>query len=206
MMKRFSFAAALCGIVMIAKAGLAATAPLPSVWMVEDYLNKITTMTARFEQTANDGSTFAGNFMLKRPGKLRFEYDAPVTDFIVADGLMVHYYDGQMKQDNAAPISRSLADFFLRPNITLSGDISVSGIERADGFLQVRLVQSKDPLAGDLTVMLTENPLTLRGWRVVDAQGVVTSVALSDSKFGVPLKDKLFHYYDPVKKEALINK
>ncbi len=198
--------ALFCGLMLLARVAIAADAPLPAVEAVEDYLNSITTLQSRFSQTANDGSAFTGNFMLKRPGKMRFEYDPPLADFIVADGIMVHYYDGQMKQDNAAPISRSLANFFLSDTIRLSGDISVSDITRADGFLQVRLVQTKDPLAGDLTVQFSENPLTLHGWRVVDAQGTVTSVALNDSQFGVPLKDKLFHYYDPKNKEVLINK
>jgi outer membrane lipoprotein-sorting protein len=183
-----------------------AEAPLPEVTAVEAYLNGISTLRARFVQTANDGQQTSGTFMLKRPGRLRFEYDPPVKDFIVADGRFVHYYDGQMKQESSAPISRSLADFFLRENLKLSGGVSVSDIKREDGLLYMTLLQSKDPLAGSLTLMFGENPLELKKWRIVDAQGQVTNIELSGTKQGITLKDKLFHYYDPERKELFINK
>jgi outer membrane lipoprotein-sorting protein len=180
--------------------------PMPEVTAVESYLNGISTLRARFIQTANDGQQVTGTFMLKRPGKLRFEYDPPVKDFIVADGLFVHYYDGQMKQESSAPISQSLANFFLRENLKLSGDISVSEVKRDDSLLQMTLIQSKDPLAGSLTMMFGENPLELKKWRIVDTQGQVTNIELAGTKQGITLKNKLFHYYDPERKESFINK
>jgi outer membrane lipoprotein-sorting protein len=102
-----------------------------------------------------------------------------------------------MKQQSSIPISRSLADFFLRRELSLSGDISVSDIQRKDDFVEVSLVQAKDPLAGSLVLIFTEQPLQIRKWRIVDAQGLTTEVELSDAEFGVPLGNEIFHYYDP---------
>jgi outer membrane lipoprotein-sorting protein len=172
---------------------------------VQQYLNGIGTLKARFTQTANDGSQAGGWFMLKRPGRLRFQYDKPITDFIVADGAMIYYYDGQMKQQSSAPISKSLADFFLRKNLNLSGDLRISDIKRNKSQLNVTLVQAKDPLSGSLTLILNEKPMTLNAWRIVDSQGLVTTVALSDMQLGVPLDNKNFHYYDPQHKESNFN-
>jgi outer membrane lipoprotein-sorting protein len=172
---------------------------------VEAYLNGIRTLHARFIQTANDGRQAAGDFYLHRPGRMRFQYDPPSTDFIVSDGLFVYYYDGQMKQQSNAPIGKSLADFFLRKNLTLSGDIQVSEIRRAGGLLQVTLTQAKAPLAGTLTLGLTEKPLALKKWRVVDAQGAITEVELFDVETGITLKSELFKYYDPTNKNSKYN-
>jgi outer membrane lipoprotein-sorting protein len=180
--------------------------PLPEAAAIEAYLNGISTLKSHFVQTANDGQRLTGTFMLKRPGRLRFEYDLPVTDLIVADGTFIHYYDGQMKQESSAPISQSLADFFLRPDLKLSGDIGVSGIERRNGLLEMTLVQSRDPLAGYLTLMFGENPLQLKKWVVIDAQGLTTAVALEDTQLGIALKNKLFYYYDPEHKKPILNK
>lgn len=179
--------------------------PLPAVKTVEAYLNGISTLKARFVQTANDGKRVTGSFMLKRPGKMRFEYDPPVADFIVADGLFIYYYDGQMKQQSNVPIGQSLADFFLRPNLKLSGDIGVSGVRRDRNLLHVTLTQSKDPLAGSLVLMFSERPLQLRKWRIVDAQGLTTTVELFDALPGVKLKEDLFRYYDPARKAPSYN-
>ncbi|TAL28072.1 MAG: outer membrane lipoprotein carrier protein LolA [Alphaproteobacteria bacterium] len=179
---------------------------LPIVHSAEAYLNGLVTLRARFTQTANDGATASGDFLLKRPGRLRFQYDKPVTDFIVADGMMIYYYDGQMKQQSSAPISKSLADFFLRKKLNLSGDIRVSDVKREDGKVLLTLVQAKDPLSGSLTLVLNENPMELKEWRVVDAQGLTTKVALSDAVTGIKLKDSYFHYYDPERKDPSYNR
>jgi outer membrane lipoprotein-sorting protein len=172
---------------------------------VEAYLGGITTLKARFVQTANDGKQQTGTFYLDRPGRMRIDYDSPSTDFIVADGILIYYYDGQMKQQSSAPISRSLANFFLRKNLTLSGDISVSGVKRQNNTLEVTLTQSRNPLSGSLTLMLNASPLQLLAWRIVDAQGLVTEVRLTDIETGSPLDSAMFHYYDPAHKAHLYN-
>lgn len=179
--------------------------------VVENYLRGITSLKARFIQTSGNGKQAAGDFMLKRPGKMRFDYDAPITDFIVADGRFIYYYDGALKEQSNTLISQSLADFFLRDNLTLSGDLKVADIKRAAGMVQLTLVQAKDQLAGSLTLGFTETPpgsakpLQLKKWRVVDAQGQVTEVELFDVQEGIKLKDDLFHYYDPERAKPNFN-
>lgn len=173
--------------------------------MVEDYLGGIRTLSAHFVQTDNAGQKAGGLFYLSRPGHMRFQYDPPVTDFIVADGLFVHYYDGEMRQESNAPIRLSLADFFLRKDFTLTGDISVSAIKREKGVLQLTLVQTKDPAAGSLTLFLSEKPLQLMKWRIVDPEGAVTEVALSGVQTGVSLDPDLFVYRDPARKKQKYN-
>lgn len=173
---------------------------------IETYLNSIKTMKARFTQTGADGNTITGTFFLKRPGKLRFEYDQPVTDFIVADGIFIYFYDGQMGEQSNMPISNSLADFFLRKQLNLSGDVMVSQFRKRNGLLQLTLAQSVDPGAGSLTLFLTPDPLTLKKWDVVDAQGLTTEIALSDVEQGISLKDSLFYYHDPEHKNTNYNR
>jgi outer membrane lipoprotein-sorting protein len=172
---------------------------------VQEYLGGITTLKARFIQTDNEGKQLAGTFYLSRPGRMRIDYDPPSTDFIVADGVLIYYYDGKMKQQSSTTISRSLADFFLRKNLTLAGDISVSDIKRENNMLQMTLVQSRSPLSGSLTLMLSEKPLQLLAWKIVDEQGLVTEVRLTDTNMGLPLESSLFHYYDPTRKTHLYN-
>lgn len=179
---------------------------LPEVKAVQDYLQNLKTLKARFIQTSNDGRQVAGDFMLKRPGRMRFEYDHPIKDFIVADGLMIYYYDGEMKEQKNTLISQSLADFFLRENVRFSGDVKISDVRRADGLLMITLVQTKDPLAGSLILGMTEKPgIQLKKWRVVDAQGMTTEVELFDAVSGISLDNSKFHYYDPDHKKPRFN-
>lgn len=167
----------------------------------ENYFKNLSTAKARFIQTAPDGKQTRGNFYLARPGKLRFEYDPPLTDFVVADGLFIYFYDGQMKQQSNAPISATLADFLLRKNLKLSGDLQVTKIVRDGGLLQMTVVQSAQPNAGSLTLGFSEKPkFELKKWQVRDSTGNITEIELFNTETGMDLPSKLFVYLDPNKK------
>ncbi len=190
---------------MTAPARAAENPMTPEAITAEKYLRSITTLQARFVQTANDGQELTGTFYLNRPGRLRFEYDPPVKDFIVADGLFVYYYDSKMKQQSSMPVSQSLADFFLRKDLRLSGDITVSDIKRAGGMLHMTLSQTSDPEAGALVLGFSETPFRLKKWRVVDAQGLITEIDLFETQTGIALDKDLFRYYDPDRKKEQFN-
>ncbi len=177
-----------------------------SVAQVQNYLQNLHSLRATFVQTSPDGTQTKGDFLLKRPGRMRFDYAAPVTDFIVADGRFIYYYDGQMRETANAPISQSLADFFLREKINLSGDIKVTDARTEGDLLMVTLVQAKDAGAGSLTIGLSQQPrMQLKKWRILDAQGSVTEVELFDIAEGITLDNKVFHYYDPKRRERGYN-
>jgi outer membrane lipoprotein-sorting protein len=170
--------------------------------MAEKYLNQLTTAKARFLLTAADGTQQIGTFYLHRPGRLRFEYDPPVQDFIVADGVLIYFYDSQLKEQSNAPIGQTLADFLLRTNISLSGDVAVTRVMRGGDLLQITLAQKSDPGAGSLTLGFTENPFALKKWRVVDAQRQTVEVELFQLQTGLKLDRDLFVYHDPKKKRS----
>lgn len=173
----------------------------------EAYLQKLDTVKARFVQTAPDGSQASGTFYLDRPGKLRFEYDPPIKDFVVADGVFIYFYDGQIKQQTNAPIGQTLADFLLRSNLRLSGDIVVTKIKRAGGLLQISAAQKADPNAGQITLGFIEKPrLELKKWRILDSQGQITEVELFESVRDVQLPSTLFSWRDPNRTLGDVNK
>lgn len=170
----------------------------PEVEQAESYFRSLKTVKARFVQTAPDGKQSRGTFYLNRPGKLRFEYDAPLKDFVVADGLFIYFYDGELGQQTNAPISQTLADFLLRKELRLSGDLKVSKIMRSGGLLQMTLVQRAQPGAGSLTLGFKEEPFfELKKWRIRDSQGAITEIELFDLQAGPKLAPTLFVYKDP---------
>jgi outer membrane lipoprotein-sorting protein len=161
------------------------------------YLNDITTAKADFLQTAPNGLVAGGTFYLSRPGKLRFDYVQPNKDIIVADGSSIWYYDSKLKDASHTSISSTLADFLLRRTIKLSGDITVTDFQHGNGMAEIVLTQTSDPGAGSLTLVLSEKPLQLRQWRVVDAEQKATEVTLQDPQFGLPLDPNLFVFHEP---------
>jgi outer membrane lipoprotein-sorting protein len=163
---------------------------------VEEYLDGVRTLKSRFIQITG-GRQATGTFYLSRPGRMRLEYDPPAKDFVVADGVSLVYWDGEMNQQSDAPIGSTLADFILRKDLKLSGDIGVTGVARGPGAIEIGLTETKDAGKGTLTLVFEDRPLRLRKWRVLDAQGTTTEVALLNPQFGVALERGLFVFHDP---------
>lgn len=165
---------------------------------LEQYLNNITTLESRFTQLNQDGTIDSGKFYLSRPGRLRFEYDAPKSDYIVADGLLIHYWDHAVKNYSNATIGSTLAEFLLRKKISLSKDLNVVSLRRPQaGKLVLTLQQSDMPEAGDVRLLFNENPLQLVKWRVTDGTGAITETELSHIKTGHKLNATLFRFQPP---------
>ncbi len=178
-----------------------AAEPNKDMTQAETYFANLKTVKSRFIQTNADGTQSRGTFYLSRPGKLRFEYDPPNKDFVVADGYFIYFYDGEMKQQTNAPISQTLADFLLRKNFTLSGDLKVTKIMHAGGYIQITMIQRNEPKAGELTLAFAEgSKYQLKKWRIKDSVGNITETELFDMQTGLKLPSSLFAYHDPVTK------
>jgi outer membrane lipoprotein-sorting protein len=172
-----------------------------AIYAAEDYLNSLKAARARFVQTTHDGTQLVGTFYLQRPGKLRFEYDPPVEDFVVADGTFIYFYDAELQEQSNAPIGQTLADFILRPKLELSGNLKVKSLKRSGDLLQIEVVQTSDPDAGKLILGFKEDPMTLKKWRVIDAQGLITEVELFYLKTDIKHPSGLFTYKNPKPKK-----
>jgi outer membrane lipoprotein-sorting protein len=166
---------------------------------VENYLNGLTTAQADFTFAAPDGTVTHGVFDLSRPSKLRFEYTAPKGNLLIADGDYVIYWDAQQKEASNLPISSPPLDFLLRPKVSLTNGVKVTAFEHTAGVIRATLVRDKGEGDGSVTVAFGDNPIELRGWRLVDGQGQTTDVSFSNWKFGMPLDPALFHFVDPTR-------
>jgi outer membrane lipoprotein-sorting protein len=161
---------------------------------VEQYLNGIQTMQARFIQTSSDGRMAPGTLSLQRPGRMRFEYDPPVTILIVADGSQVTMADFKDRSMSQWPIGWTSASFLAAEHVKLSGDLTVTGITRSAGELRVTLIQTKRPQEGKAEMVFADQPLLLKGWTVWDAKNVPVTVSLSNLRTGVTLSRDLFRF------------
>ena len=191
-----------CGLAAIAVPGASRAEPLAAFTLteqdradllrIEEYLNSFTTLRARFQQYAVDSGTSTGNIYLRRPGKMRVEYDPPVPVLIVADGILVSYYDKDLDQVDQLPLKASPVWFLLENKVEFDEHVTVTGIERDAGSLRDSMYQTDDQDAGQVTLIFTDNPLELRQWTVIDAQGTEVRVGLEQVALGGALANELF--------------
>ena len=164
---------------------------------IESYLNDLKSVGATFLQISDSGGLRHGTIAIKRPGKMRVTYDEPDKDFIVADSSFVHIWDEEMKQETTLPLGSGIAEFILRENIKLSGDVVVTRFVRYPAKIEVGLVSSKEPREGELTLIFEDKPLKLRQWRVLDPQGHTTGVNLESAREGIEFPEGTFVYVPP---------
>ncbi|MGE0755197.1 MAG: outer membrane lipoprotein carrier protein LolA [Alphaproteobacteria bacterium] len=167
---------------------------------IETYLTGLTTIVADFTQFAPDGTLTAGKFFLKRPGKMRWQYDPPTPVLIVANETQLVFFDRELEQVSYIPISESLIGFMAKDVIRFDEEVGVSNFEKNANVIRVTLAEPDRPTEGSLMLEFTDKPLLIRNMVITDTAGQVTSVALNNATFGTKLDNKLFVFRDPRKR------
>ncbi|RED51323.1 LolA family protein [Aestuariispira insulae] len=164
---------------------------------LEDYLSSITTIKSRFIQANPDGSYVEGTMYMNRPGKARFEYDAPVPILLVATGNFFIHVDKELKQVTHIPLSSTPAYLLLREDINFQDNLEITGFERRNGLIRLSLVERENEDYGEASLIFSESPLELKQWTITDAQQLRTTVTLMNSEEGLELDEDLFHFHNP---------
>ncbi len=159
---------------------------------IERYLTDIRTLHSRFLQVSSVGVPVEGDLYLNRPGKMRFEYDPPYPAMLMADGLVLLYYDKELKEETYLPLWETPLWFLLRDEVVLDDSVRVVAIERGPAVLRVTVEQNDETPQGRVTLVFADQPLTLKKWIVTDAQGVTTEVALIAPRIGVEIDEDIF--------------
>jgi outer membrane lipoprotein-sorting protein len=164
--------------------------------VLEQYLRSVDTLVSRFTQVSSDGGYSQGQLWLDRPGKMRFEYDDPVPVLMIANGMELLYYDRELEQPTYVPLWETPLWMVLKEDATLSDGIEVMGLRRTETEVEVRVREADHPDRGQLVLRFHRNPLQLKGWTVVDQQGIATEVTLVDPQWGVQVAGERFESRD----------
>jgi len=166
------------------------------------YLQGLNQAEGRFVQTDARGGISQGAFYLSRPGKIRFQYEAPSGLLVVADGHMVNVWDPRLKSFNAYPLGFTPLHVFLAKEVRLDQGAQIDQVERtADGF-SITARDKRRPRDGAITLTFSNAPLRLREWTVIDGKGQRTKVDLLSLKEASGLNPKLFELNNPLRPQA----
>jgi outer membrane lipoprotein-sorting protein len=155
-------------------------------------LNAIDTLQARFVQTNPDGSPATGTLSVRRPGRLRFEYDTPTPVLIVADGTTVAIQDTELETVDRVPIRSTPLWWILKSDVDLTEDAIVRDVWREDGFLYVGLEDADEDVEGSALFLFDAETYALSQWFATDAAGMTTRLVLEDVETDLSLNPRLF--------------
>lgn len=202
---RFASAAALAALVVSAPVAtspaLAQARPSPALNEVVGALRAVSTMTANFTQTDRNGQRVSGVLTLKRPGKIRFQYQRGVPMLVVSDGRSLNVIDYEVRQVQRWPIRNSPLGALLDPN----RDVSRYGTLQPTTDPNVVSVEVRDrshPEYGVITLIFVRKAsapggLELVSWVALDSQNKRTTIRLSGHRYNVPVADRAFRWTDP---------
>ena len=146
---------------------------------VSAYLSNIRQLHGNFVQVAPDGGKSEGEFFLQKPGKIRFDYNAPSPIELIADGSSVVVRDRKLATQDLYPLSQTPLRFLLADRIDLMRDTNLVGVYADDVFVTV-VIEERQILGGTHRVMMMfgAQDFQLRQWTVTDPQGYDTTVAV----------------------------
>ena len=177
----------------LALAAAPALAEKLSLDAISGYLNKLVTAQSDFTQINDDGSISTGTLYIKRPGRVRFEYNPPESGLVVAGSNTVVIYDKKSNQPaETYPLKRTPLSIILDETVNLGRARMVTG-HAFDGTATVVTAQDpENPEYGNIQMKFTANPVELRQWVINNGNGAKTTVILGDLKTGGSLANRLF--------------
>ena len=164
-------------------------------------LRGISTMRANFEQIDRAGKRLTGVMTLKRPGRIRFQYEKGVPFLIVSDGRALTFVDYGVRQVQRWPITNSPLGALLDPK----RDVMKYGRVQPHSNPNIVAVEVRDkghPEYGVITLVFIRKSsapggLELSSWAAIDSQNTRTQVNLSNHQYGMAVGDGEFRFNDP---------
>lgn len=180
----------------------AAPAPVePELAQVQQHLQGVSSMVADFAQTDRNGRVLTGTMTLKRPGKIRFQYQKGVPQLIVADGSSLYFIDYQVRQVDRWPIGNSPLAVLLNPRRDITKYAKLMPT-RSPSIVSIEVHDPQHPEYGRITMIFQKQAsapagLMLQGWVALDSQNNRTRIELSNQRFNANISDGTFRWNDP---------
>jgi outer membrane lipoprotein-sorting protein len=152
---------------------------------INGYLTSVQTLVGDFVQVGPDGRRTDGKFYLQKPGRMRFEYNAPSPLELIADGKSVAIRDRKLATQDLLLLSQTPLRFLLSDRIDLLKEGNLINISSDDTFVTIAF-EEKQTIGGThrLMLMFGTQDLQLKQWTVTDPQGYDTTVALYNTDTG----------------------
>lgn len=157
---------------------------------IENYLNNITTLKAKFVQVTDNGSR-NGTLLWLRPKHIRLDYNEKPVLQIACDGDFFTQKDddGDISEYS---VSGTPAELLLKPKFNFQKDSHIKQIAEVNGLIMIEVASKNDPQGPSLMLIFKQSPIELTQWKMIDAAGSETDVIFVEHQYGVPLSKKDF--------------
>jgi outer membrane lipoprotein carrier protein len=150
--------------------------------------------------SVGQGEESFGTVVFMKPGRMRWEFQTPQRQSIIADGTTLWIYQPADKQVLKAPFNAAFASTTPVSFLTGVGRIKDDFTVEADPHgcnaqrMYVKLVPKGDSQMGALTLAVTRSTYDIVEAAIADPVGNLTTLSFSNITRNVPLTDDEFHF------------
>ena len=174
-----------------------------SLAQISNYLNQLQTATGGFTQINADGTLSTGQIYIKRPGRIRFEYNPPDDSLVMAGGGQVAVFDPRSNvPPERFPLNQTPLKVILERNVDLTRTNMVTEQSSAGTTTTIRVQDPDNPGLGNIQLVFTADPIELRQWIITDDIGAQTTVILNDLQSGGAISDIQFNILNEMNKRG----
>ena len=179
----------MIGAAFIGAASIASADKVP-LDDISKYLNALKTASGDFTQINDDGTISTGKIYIKRPGRMRFEYEDAVV--LANNGAVVIIDKKSNQPPETYPLKRTQLSLILARNVNLGQAEMVVGHDYDGTATIVKAQDPKNPEYGNIELKFTSNPVELRQWVINDANGGRSTIILGALTKGGRIANRLF--------------
>ena len=170
---------------------------------ISSYFNSMTTTEAQFSQITDTGETSTGRLFIRRPGRIRFEYDPPEATLVVVGGGQVAVFDPKSRDEPLRfPLRHSPLNLVLEREVDLAQRDMVVAHFEVESQTAVTLQDPENPDYGFIQLIFNDNPVQLHQWVVQDNSGGQTHIILDSLTEGGKLSNMLFNIQHEMRKRS----
>ncbi len=178
---------------------------------VQDRYNRAQTLQVVFQQTysmrGRAARTESGELFLRKPGRMRWQYESPKGKLFVSDGKQVYLYTPASNQVQKMKVRES--DDMRTPLAFLLGKLDfwrdfdrfVATPESTDLRLKAQPKSDQAPYTEVEFVVTPSNQI--RSLRITGQDQSIMEFRFSAEKLNPPLSEELFHFTPPTGVEIL---
>ena len=165
---------------------------------LSNYFNTFDTFKADFHQFSDDGSVASGVILIKKPGRLRIDYERPEDLLILGSGGQLAIFDPKGDPEPTSfPLYVTPFSIVLKNQINLVGSSNILSHDYNQGETSLSLYDPEHPERGHIELIFSGETPILDRWLIQDESGNITlmsieryeeNIALGEMQFNIQLE------------------
>ena len=185
-------------IILVSLCSLITSLPLSaeklSINALSNYFEGLKTLQSKFTQINSDGTLSTGSLFIKRPGRMRFEYDYPNRALVLVSAGQLAIFDPKGNSvPQSYPLSKTPLALILAEKVELAQNGFVKSHRFDDGSTILTIQDPQYPEQGFMELVFTGPKPQLRQWVIEDQNGEKTVVVFNNTATDMSLSDRLFN-------------